>query len=79
MCYSSACFKGELIDVVHSILRLVKSMNIRGGEAEYLHWFQPLLNKWICIFLNRIMVTLTQDFCTQVKVRMPRPLWKQCH
>jgi hypothetical protein len=44
--YSSACFKGELIDVVHRILRLVKSKNIKGGEDEYMYVFISLVDKW---------------------------------
>jgi hypothetical protein len=64
--YSTASFIGELIDVVHYILRLVKSKKLKNAEKTYLYVFQPLVHK-SKLLLNRIEAHLIKHICAYNK------------
>jgi hypothetical protein len=66
--YSSAYFKGEIIDVTHRILRVVTSRLVREEILHVdFHKFICLVNDWMLQFYKKIVPTSIQDICAENK------------
>lgn len=80
ICYSSSYFKGEIIDEVRSILRLVRSRPIgRENMKVDLRRFNHLVNHWIYLFYKKNVSDINTRYLRTKYVRMPILLWQQGH
>jgi hypothetical protein len=70
--YSSAYFKGNIIDETHHILRLVRSRWVEGEDVKVdLDRFISLVNQWMLLFYKEIEPTSIQHICAQNKSKCP--------
>jgi hypothetical protein len=66
--HSSACFKGNIIDVTHRILRLVRSRWVESEDVKSdMGTFMFLMNTWMLHFYTKIEPISIQDFAAQNK------------
>jgi hypothetical protein len=64
--YSSAYFRGNIIDVTHRILRLVRSRWVEREVVKFdLNEFISFVNQWMLHFYKKIDPTSIQHICTQ--------------
>jgi hypothetical protein len=70
--HSNAYFKGEIIDMTHRILRLVRSRRVETENVRvHISVFRSLADRWIYILNKNFEPTSIQDICAQNILECP--------
>jgi hypothetical protein len=69
--YSSAYFKGEIIDVTHRILKIVRSRWVGRELGQHMHVFNSRKDQWIRLLLYSNEPPLIQYIHEQSKSKFP--------